>query len=174
MKVPACEPCNNGAKKDDEYFRLCISVSHDPHAAPQGTDVTLDAIERLNDPKKTGLRKLMLSQFRGERMEVDTVRIHCVLRRIVKGLFFHLKGERLPPSFEVKVFSLTDFYRFPDAEVRNLVLNALSVASEHRVSDHVFAYRYVLAAEGTGHSTWYLRFFNSVEFIVFTGLPRGR
>ena len=169
VKVPACEPCNNGAKKDDEYFRLSISVSHDPHAAPQGADVTLAAIERLKDPRKTGLRKRMLSQIRGQWMEVDTVRIHSVLRRIVKGLYFHRKGERLPPSFKVEVFSFRDFYRLPDSEVRTLVLHALSAVSEHRVGDHVFAYRYVSAAEGTSHSAWYLRFFNSVEFIALTG-----
>lgn len=188
LKVPACEQCNSGASLDDEYFRLCISVSHDPKAAPPGSDVTLAAINRLKEPTKAGLRKHMLSWIREfelhspaglflgrvSGMEVDRERILRVLRRIVKGLFFHLDGQRLPPKCEVTVVPFADFCRSPGSAATAALLHPLCAASENRVGGHVFAYRSVTAVGEFGYSAWYLRFFSTMEFIALTGLARER
>ena len=56
VTMPACDRCNNSFKLDDEYFRLAITLGMDGERLPRGLQHSVDAIKKLGDPEKAGLR----------------------------------------------------------------------------------------------------------------------
>ncbi len=186
IKVPACEPCNTSYKLDDEFFRLAISSGHDPHEAPTGTDVSLEAIAKLAAPEKTGLRTMMLSRMREMEvftpgglylgnevvMDTDLSRVYRVLRRVLRGLVFHHLGQRLSPVYEPTVCWFGEIQGDP-AEIEQ-VLAALRGAEARSIGGHVFSYRFVRIGDPVERSVWYLCFFEHYEFLGFIRHPAWR
>src|ERR1700751_6135616 len=55
--VPSCFDCNNGFSKDDEYFRLALTITENAKGHPD-RDAVVDRVQRsLNAPAASGLRK---------------------------------------------------------------------------------------------------------------------
>jgi hypothetical protein len=184
IKVPACEPCNNSYKQDDEYFRLAITSGHEPHEAR--SDVTLEATSKLAAPAKTGLRTMMLSRIREAEvftseglylgnvvgMDVDPDRVYRVLRRVLRGLVFHHLGQRLNPVYEPTVRWFGEIHADP-ARIHQ-VLAALRNAERRSIGGHVFSYRFVAVGDPVERSVWSLCFFEHYEFLGFVRHPEGR
>lgn len=177
IKVPACEPCNNSYKRDDEYFRLAITSGHEPHE-PR-SDVTLEAISKLAAPEKTGLRTMMLSRIREVEvftpgglylgnafgMDVDPIRVYRVLRRVLRGLVFHHLNQRLTPVYEPTVVWFGEIY--DDTPGMDQVFAALRNAERRSIGGHVFSYRFVAVGDPLERSVWYMCFFEHYEFLGF-------
>jgi hypothetical protein len=115
IKVPSCFKCNNDASKDDEYFRLTLSMRFDVSQNPIVQKIIPDIIRSLTMPIKDGFKRAIFTSikeiyipsgneyFHKNRfvIDVDLLRLNRVAIRIVKGLFYHEKGYFLPNNYYV-------------------------------------------------------------------------
>jgi hypothetical protein len=120
ITVPTCEPCNNGAKLDDEYFRACIATGGTP-GTKQGelwkekfVDSTLARSPALKaailqdrqriiefhrlTPLKTFDGRILPAELIDLVLPFDASRINRVLVKIVRGLYYHHYRDVMPRS----------------------------------------------------------------------------
>lgn len=187
ITVPSCQDCNNQAAKDDEYFRLVVAVRQGSgeHTAVQQTLPTV--LRSLRRSEAAGLTKSFLSRMRpvmlrsasglylGRRMgyDVDDDRLIRVLTRIVKGLFFHEKGYRLPDTHEA--VAELEPRREPGADGLTdemKVLAALRAQPVRMLGNGVFSYRFLFTQDDPDCSVWQMTFYEAVHSIGYT-LPLG-
>ncbi len=110
ITIPACHTCNSSFAKDEEYFRTMVAVEcYDRSSAArevwQGQIIRALWRKGFEGLRKRLLRNSMLVQLpAGIGMPpaavfiVEGGRAGRVIRKIVKGLFFFLRGERLSDS----------------------------------------------------------------------------
>ncbi len=185
LTVPSCDRCNGAASLDDEYFRLAITAGIDPTQFPNEFDLSIQAIHKLGAPQKRGLAKTMLSNFRkkaiftpaglylGEAgaLSIDAVRIRRVVSRVVRGLFFHHFGKRLPSTHTIWIFSDWFTPNLPDRELFTevqVVLDFLSSAEPREIGSGVFCYRHCILEEEPEGSIWWLCFYDHRRFLCST------
>src|SRR5438445_6283846 len=127
IRVPSCEPCNGGASKDDEYFRLFITVREDAKGHPDRDAVLPVVLRSLNRPEARGFAKAFWKNTRyAERMspsglflssgrvyEAEGRRMDRVAVRIVKGLVFHETHKRVPDDHKVQPIHLSQVSCLP-------------------------------------------------------------
>jgi hypothetical protein len=186
IKVPACKTCNQGASKDDEYFRLAIVTRFDADDHP-GIDGPTEAVLRsLDKPEASGLFELTCQSVVGIDLQTpegaslgtapgfraNLTRLSRVVRRTVKGLFWHEFGRPLPQTYDAVAWkeSGIDFERMPlemSEQLRARVATAQASARK-TVGDGVFAYWVAADPEDGDTTSWVLVFFNTVRFIGFT------
>ncbi len=185
IKIPACHECNNGHSRDEEYFVATVTAEGDFYASAAARRV----IERIGQKHQsgkramTGLAKRLISSmepvavhsesgnFLGTqpafRLEVD--RVNRVLRKMVRGLFFHEFGRRLPVGdgqlwVEIKPDpKLLD--KPPLAWVRS------NLAPPAKVLGDVFVYRYFALNDAPDTTAWLLGFYDSVPAAALSLVP---
>jgi hypothetical protein len=109
ITVPCCRRCNEAASKDDEYFRLVLAVHHKAGDHPDARGVRDAAIRSLEKPRKRRFARAFMSTVRPVQVRtpgglyvetgafnVDLGRLGNVMRRVVRGLFFHHHGWTCP------------------------------------------------------------------------------
>ena len=186
ITVPSCQNCNKGFELDDEYFRLAIATGIDGLRFPKVLDLSIQAINKLQQPSKFKFAKSMLASFRkkpvytpgglylGHRgaLEIDRARIVDTVRRVIRGLFFHHLETRL--RLETAVWVWSDwFVEDGDADPEFLisvkqVFEFLCTLPLHVVGDGIFRYRYAIDDEDQGGSAWWLSFYEHRNFIAGT------
>lgn len=193
LTVPSCQGCNEGASKDDEYFRLMLSIRQDMRAGPArwAADVAMRSLER---PEARGLLHSLLHILEEvdirtpagiylERRGVYTpqmARLYRVVGRTVPGLFYHERGYALPQEYHVTTYLLPDAW---DVErlVASIARKALSMAHLVRaqarvgiIGRHEFRYQWQAVPEDRNASAWLLTFYQRIEFLTITTPPRSR
>lgn len=190
ITVPACLKCNHAGAKDDEYFRqaVCLSAAvGDNPAAGANRQVIMRALHR---PTAPGLKTAFLSSIRpidirtsaglwlrrARAYNVDLERLHSVVGRWVRGLFYYETQSVLPAEVEVLVHSNDTLRDKPPDVVDQLtrtLLVPLSNLPSNRIGDRVFEYRFQTFPEDQFTSAWALTFFERVSFVAITtsGLP---
>ena len=106
--------------------------------------------------------------------DVDLERVNRVLTRIVKGLFFHEMGYRLPDTHEVftAIDPPVDLERERDTnEFR--VFAALLTRPIIEIGDGVFSYRFLSSGEDSDSTVWLLTFYGAILAVGLT-LPKNR
>jgi hypothetical protein len=98
---------------------------------------------------------------------LDADKIRRLLEFMAKGLYFWVKNERIPDSYEYQVDRLR-------REGIQVMWDALEGRSEGvgRIGRDVFACRYLFASEDPFISYWLLVFYNSIAYTV-TVVPQG-
>jgi hypothetical protein len=147
ITVPSCRSCNGGAKKDDEYFIWAITCS----ANAVGREADAAREQRFQQPVPRH-RRTMVDRLRARTALVDVVtpaglelggapgyrleveRVHRVLARIVRGLYFHETGT--PVSSEMVV---STSFEPPSAAERETV-RSLLLGHERSVARGAFRY----------------------------------
>lgn len=189
ITVPACQRCHSSTSKDDEYFRLklCMSdqVGHHPGARANRETI----FRSLSRSEAAGLRKSFLSDIRvvqlrtqaglhlGKRLAFD-VNLQCIQRvveRTVRGLFFHVTGQRLHPDYDVAVHSDDTLREKPEEvleELRQTILIPLARIPPKVIGNGVFMYRFHITNGDPFLSVWALTFYGQVAFLALTG-PRN-
>lgn len=187
ITVPACKACNDGFKLDDEYFRLAVTAGIDGDAHPRELAWSIRAIEKLATPEKLGLARwlgqarrmiavrspagLYLGHAAG--IEVDPRRILRVVERIVRGLFFHHRGRRVPVDCELIAMRLGDRIHPYEPEPEMVpIVTALVREPEHHLGGIVFTYSYAAVQGNENATTWLLSFYQHQLFMVMT-VPVG-
>ncbi len=183
ITVPACQACNASFKLDDEYFRLAVTAGIDGDTHPRELAWSIRAIEKLATPEKLGLAKwlgqarrmievrspagLYLGHAAG--IEVDPRRILRVVERIVRGLFFHHRGRRLPQGYELVAMKVGDRHQpyEPDAEMVPIVA-ALLREPAHHIGGVVFTYSLATVQGDDNATAWLLSFYRHQLFMAMT------
>ena len=182
ITVPSCSDCNVGASKDDEYFRLVLSMRHDTGDHPSVHGVQPSVIRSLAREKAVGLRTAVFDSislrnvhtksgiYLGQEYfsDVDLSRLDRVAVRIVRGLFFHEFNVRLPVDRGVIAYSV-DGFKDPSAVEKNKrMIEEVTRQKPRVIGDKVFAYWFQSFSEDPNFTVWVLLFYERVAFICFT------
>ena len=184
ITVPSCDDCNKGASKDDEYFRLSLTVVEDSkgHA---GRDAVFPSVLRsLSKPEAKGFSDASWNDIRvverfspmeislgpGQLHYASVERMDKVVVRIMKGLVFIESGKRLPDDCVVRPihFSRVAGMETEGHRVVDEFAEALESAASKRVGD-VFAYSMLVSPKGWPHSAWLLEFYGREEYLCMIG-----
>lgn len=168
ITVPACKTCNQGFQKDEEYFRLAISCLCGDSTKFQ--NLILDNVTRqlTHQPKlaTTMQRDLFPIKIDGEVLygiSSHNLRFDHIMQKIIKGLYFHEQGRRLPSNQHLT-------WNFMDAKYMRTMglatIQALQGSTAKDIASGVF--QYTVRFSKNGNSFWILNFYNSVGFFVVT------
>jgi hypothetical protein len=180
IKVPACEACNNGHSRDEEYFLFMILAEATFTSA--AANRVLDRMandHRSGRRRRTGLVKAVQAKLkrseiyspggiylgRGAATELDTPRVNRVLSKMVRGLYFHKFGGPLPKDAGVFV----DIK--PEAEHLRLAPVQAALAAPPKHLADVFSYRVWALPGWEAYTSWALAFYDSVLAIGVTAQP---
>jgi len=85
---------------EDEHFNFMLKLGLDRNRFPTENADSVDSIYKLIRPNKVGWRSYLMQRYRPASggFLIDLERIEIVLRRIVRGHFYHGTGMRLPNS----------------------------------------------------------------------------
>lgn len=187
IAVPSCFSCNNEASKDDEYFRLVI-VSREDTAEHSGAKGVLPATLRaFSKPNKKGFKKAFFNSIhefecvtpaglylgKGAAYDVKTDRLNCVATRVIKGLFYHHKGIRIPEKYQATAYVVSSLDQ-NDNEIKTFLSSWASLTNNkaQKIGDSVFSYWFHFLEDDENCSMWLLRFFETVDFVGGTFLKR--
>ena len=177
ITVPSCEKCNNSYKKDDEYFRICVLVQ--PDVSPTGWKIWNEKVIGSSLKRSLSLRKHLLNNLipvklrspsglylgDAEALRFPVRRINPVVKRIVRGLYWHHFRRRLLPGVKFLVVKDPDISGIVDIIQNHTHLSSVQVET--------FQYRYGAAVEDPDQSVWLLRFYRATTFLVVTGGDRA-
>jgi len=110
IKVSGCKSCNGGSSKDDEYFRAFLIPQDDIASHPQAQKLNRIVREKFDASELKGLENRMYSQlhskdvytpagiYLGQKPLIypEYHRIDASLKKMLKGLFFHLMKTPFP------------------------------------------------------------------------------
>lgn len=184
IKVPACDECNQGAKKDDEYFRAFLVAQAAVSDHPQAQKLNDHIRKKMDENERKGFEALMFSQLQImelvtpsgivlERQKVhyaDYSRLQKILKKIVKGLYYREFGRILPSTLNIAVVDVKQIAEMEDflrADVAPLVA-ALETQTSINIHD-IFEYKvYALIPETPFVTAWSLTFFLKRQFFGIT------
>ncbi len=183
ITVPCCEPCRVGWSKDDEYFRvaiLCSAKVSDNLLAQSSIDSLVRSLNRKKQKKfaRTIMRSIKEVEIITEAgillskepvFQLDIERIDRVAQRIIRGLFFHEKGYKLPSEYRVfakiQQFGLEPILKqLPEVQFPQLRI----------VQNGIFSYTFRETEEDQNSSIWLLLFYEELPLIGFTSLPSSQ
>lgn len=181
IKVPACLLCNQGASKDDEYLKTMLVLKDRAGDHPEALAVRPGVFRSLEMPEKLGLRIAIARTLRkvsahtrgglylGHRQaySIDIKRFDRVVVRIIRGLHWKLRGNRVPESCGVYSFSEDGFEsltRAERAEVRRDFVDPIYRQPRIELGRGGFAYRVLWNGPETAESGWIFEFYGDVRF----------
>lgn len=187
--VPSCRRCNNQASKDDEYFKMMLTLKDFAGDHPDAKQASASVLRSLQRPEAQRFTRSFLDRVRyvdalspsglyvGRRMayDVNLARLDCVISRVVKGLFYRLKGYRLPSECSVACFSEDGLRNMSAHDMADLqqkiVLPALEGFHEATPRE-VMSYWASFDPDDHVTSGWILEFYRDVRFLALIILPR--
>lgn len=175
IKIPSCIPCNRGFSKDDEYFRTAIALTLDTRRDPRTKQIVDKSLSSLKRPNGGGYKSLFFSSMHRVEMRgttglyygttlafsADLVRVRRYANRIIRGLYFHEIGIRLPTNAGVQ--SVVDGV-LPDPDWMAL----LESQRAKDIGEGIFSYRYLIAQDEPLASAWLLIFFGKLQVCGLT------
>jgi hypothetical protein len=105
---------------------------------------------------------------RGHALNVDYERVLNVVERTTKGLFYHLRGKRLPDNYNVRAYDVSMIERQEFERLYDRLAPVLRASRPISLGKRVFDCWYYFADEDPSVSVWLLVFYSKVEFLVFT------
>jgi hypothetical protein len=185
VTVPSCTLCNTAASKDDEYFRLMLSMSEDTgdHPDVQGNLPTI--VRSLTKINKLGFARSLakhvsMVELRSQAglyleskaaYDVDLERLDRVVGRTVRGLCYHERTTRIPDTCEVRVWSesgLRDVPRETVDRLQRTIIGPLLTVNPKVFGKDVFSYRVQFITGNPNWSAWLLLFYKSIAFLAMT------
>jgi hypothetical protein len=186
VKVPSCFPCNNGASKDDEYFRTVLSFRHDVDH-PDAEVAPGAALRSLVRPEAPGLRMAFLRSARevelrtsaglyigrGGVYDVDVPRVDRVVQRIVTGLLYGETRNPLPPGYAPKAYLLTQIAPSADDVLGFIVGTVLQNAPLRFIGPRTVGYRILRTPDDPNASACLVTFYERVTWLGLTVAGRA-
>jgi hypothetical protein len=192
IRVPTCGRCNRGTwidggspiSEDEEYVRSTMIAewhagNHPAAIALLNNEVTRSVAKRPN-LGRTFYRNIHHRNMRLDNeivvpdvgaFELDWNRVRRVLEKIVRGLFYHEMGKRLPDDHEVVVEILTmagvgNSPKWNDPAMQ-VLLAETRLNSPRRIGDGVFSYAWHASSDTSDSSVVaVLGFYDGVYFVV--------
>jgi hypothetical protein len=183
ITVPCCRECNVGFSKDDEYFRLALALhprahtNPDAEAARQSTARSFGRVSatwftesiRFAIRKVPGLSRAGLFLGTTDFLTIDMARVNRTVERITRALYYHHRGERVPPGYGVAPMYLRGFNgpRRSDEQIQNenRFLIHLIPAEEQRLGGTTFCYWYRELPGDPKAVAWQMEFFGFLTYL---------
>ncbi|MBI2470240.1 MAG: hypothetical protein HYV59_03235 [Planctomycetes bacterium] len=181
ITVRSCRACNEGASKDDEYFRLMISMRHDTGDHPAVKKILPTIYRSLQKPTKKGFQQALFNSMgdldivsggniylgTAPGYDVDLRRLDRVAARITAGLYFYEFGNRVPGNLHVTAYSTSGLDNVnSDAKARVFnIFNKVTRNQPRVFGENVFAYWFQQVQGHDTMSAWVLAFYERVEFL---------
>ena len=96
-------------------------------------------------------------------LQTDMVRLRRVVQRVLKGLFYHVKGYRLPDRYEALVLTDESIEKWPKELVGPVLANR-SIT----LGNGVFSYRAAFHKDNPDVSGWIFVFYERASFLGMT------
>jgi len=185
ITVPACAKCNNAASNDDEYFRLSLQVRDQMESHQDVIRSRPVLLRSLEKPQKAGMRNALIKNIvladlvtpsgifikKQWAIQTDTDRLRRVVTRIMKGLFFHRNGHRLPDQYEALVFNEESVQKWP-VETLNVfqenVIKPILSQPGVTIGNQVFTFRCGFNTTDTDTTYWIFTFYQQASFLGLT------
>jgi hypothetical protein len=187
ITIPACSKCNQGNSKDDEYFRLALNVREELSSHPAVQKGQPGVLRSLLDPKKPGMRQSFLNNIRFVEqvtpggifirnhfaLQVNTDRLRSVIKRTMRGLFYHHKKHRLPERYDVLVCDEENFVKWPDHERAKFdpIINVLKGQNPVTIGGGVFSYSFGYNIKDPDSTYWIFTFYERASYLGLTLPP---
>jgi hypothetical protein len=186
ITVPACEGCNHSFHLDDEWLRLALTVRESVKDNPDRNAVLPSVEASLNNPGGGGLRGAFQRDLTllprvspsGLYMGLhpayvaDGARLDRMAKRIVKGLFYRVKGHRLPDDYGVNALNLSrlDDASLAGTEFKSVALDFIAMLRRETpvAKGDTFAYRWLQSPNGSERTIWLLTFYGQDEYFCTT------
>jgi hypothetical protein len=178
ITVPSCFACNNGASKDDEYFRLVVSATVDPdvfrdaHASFQAAlrNLRRPQAARFNAAIRAAMTPVTLDSPAGPvrtgAITVESDRISRVTSRIIAGLYYHHRGVPVPSMSSVWSTWVGAVHQKPGTlDALELFRTGVPWTPGRTIGAATFRYAYFFFPGYDVESAWLLSFFDHVAFI---------
>jgi hypothetical protein len=184
ITVPSCLRCNKAASQDDEYFKAVLALKETAGDHPDAKGVRESVLRSLARPQSRRFSRYFLNRtarvnvhtpaglYVGKRLsyDVDLERLDRVAARVVKGLFYALKGKRIPQEYMVVAHCEDGLQNLSAADqetLRQTVVIPVLSGTQGTVANNVM--KYWVAFEPTNEyvSAWILEFYLNVRFLVF-------
>lgn len=184
ITVPSCCKCNNGATKDDEYFRAIVAFARESSSHPGAAPAIEKATRSMFRQEAQGLAKSILETTEECILEetdgtsvpsatyrIDPVRVGNVVSRIAVGLLWHETQLHLPEDYVVVTcpsYNLQHIELFDDFAIMKLLSN-----DPKSIGKGIFQYWWNQdASREKCDSVWFLRFYQGISYICLIG-PKG-
>jgi hypothetical protein len=175
VTVPACQSCNGGFSRDDEYFRfVVVAPAYDYNEAarrlwdgeiirsvrrrPPMRAAVLNALRTLEMHTPAGVYVGVRPGFR-----IDWPRVKRVVERTVLGLLWHHFKTAPATSAETKTHYNPDVTPVMEILTTDLALTG--------IGGDVFRYRYGQTNDVPGYSMWWLCFYGQTTFLTIIAPP---
>ena len=175
IMVPAHKVCNNNFAKDDDYFQLCMDIGgywNDPKAIALWEEKMYDALNHDKSKKyrkyiSSSIKPIIIPDNNGNLiktgiMRIDSSRVIKVVKRIARGLYYYETKNILSLDCILEVLLVKPELRFPFLEF--FTLNSSKYKS---FGDNTFQYWWISKPIKQYISIFLMRFFKSVDFVVF-------
>ena len=168
---------------DDDYFWMIMHTRMETGGHTELSKTKAKFVSSLNRKESARFkRSIVTSMFSAElvtksglyvgtapALRVEGARLNRVASRIVKGLFYHEKGFRLPDSCEAVAFA-DPLTTSDDPKVVNRIVSFMLTKPENVIGDNVFSYRFHFHEEEEYTSAWLMIFYESMLFSGSTSL----
>jgi hypothetical protein len=167
-RLPACEPCNRGYSKDDDYARDFIAqggLNQDAYQVfkdkiqpsyqrPYSWLQPVTKLDRLTRNIKVTEIFTPGGLYLGQRPTTNAKRdrINHVLERITRGLYYQHAKRPIPPVYSVEA------YFQPKEFLTDTLVNTPGMGA---VFGKVFAYKGVISASDMVSGFWWMTFYES-------------
>lgn len=161
------------ASKDDEYFRWFVATAGADESTARAVIETkvLPQFRRrpalLREIMKDAVRNAEIRSPGGVIVDykpgfrINRARIRGTIDRIVRGLFLHHAGRRLPSNYRVRDFVMNP--RLTEEFINQIVAFPL-----HGTRDQVFEYRFSAAVDDPNATIWFLMFYRRLLIMTMT------
>jgi hypothetical protein len=172
IKAPACVGCNAGYSADEEYFRTAL-VAMQWFRSPIVHDLFVEKVVPSFERDNTALRRSFLQSMQeiaidtGREMvsiglvKLDAERMDRVVGKIARGLFYHIRRERLPDDSSLTFHWMPKEPLYDEAR-RGALLN---------VDPEVFSCRYRMTAAPPHASVWWMLSYRKILYVVTIKQP---
>jgi hypothetical protein len=173
---------------DDEYFRTMVVMRQDAATHPAAAGVLQRVHRALARPEQRRFTAAILASTKevairslaglyigtGTTYSVDLKRLDRVMARSMRGLHYHLSGQRVHRDQDVTVFCLEGFPGASleiQAQLERLADHALS-GERRAIAGDAFVYWYQPFGSWESGSLWAFLVYRAVFFVGFIG-PRA-
>lgn len=183
IKVPTCRVCNNGEAKDDQYLLQMLVMREDTQESPDAREGHARLLRGMQDPKRHGYLMATMAGFEfKERVaggvllgkhpafRINWQRVDRSVARIIRGLFAHQHGSRLPDDYVAVAYHCEGYDPYDIKMMATLkwVHDAALSGSRERLGEGVLEYGCGTPLDDPHQTVWALRFYDAPSFIGFT------
>lgn len=186
ITVPACENCNKGFKRDDEYF-LNIALEWIASESSDGGQIAEKQLRAMRRQEARKFWQLFLTKAKPVEVQspsglylsnsleiwLDGARVFATIKRIVKGLYFEVMKTPLPVNATIVAMQFSEYLKnHKDPPEMIPLMQAIPQLPGGFIGRDTFEFRYFIHAEDPFVSFWYLQFYRRHGF-VGTTRPAG-